>query len=153
MRDQLRKNGGPSASPSIGDQVRERAIGAGNARRELSKESQPGVDERTLAVSGREETSLPGRLTRIVHRKNRLVPLVPLPGEIQSARLSPPCEISLTKRIGLAQDGVVGDLEGHRGVLVGYPLLRNLERVGADLLRHRAQTVAGAVLDDQRPSA
>src|SRR5262249_59723329 len=99
MPDQLRKNGGPSASPSIGDQVREQAIGAGNARRELSKESQPGVDERTLAVSGREETSLPGRLTRIVHRENGLVPLAPLPGEIQSALLNPPSEVCLTNPI------------------------------------------------------
>src|SRR5438105_8089566 len=81
--------------------------GAGDAGRKLTKEGVPGIDVCPFAKVSAQQTTFERGFARIVRCQQRLVTVVPLRHEVDTALLHPAIEIARGDLIGIMEDGIV----------------------------------------------
>src|SRR5580704_787197 len=129
------------------DKVRKQSVSAGNARGQLSKPGQAGVNHVAAAVCSDQNPALERRFVWVFEREDRLEVLIPLIGKINASLLHPAIEVGPRDFVGRVERRMVWKQKRHGRLLVGHPLTRETQVVRSESLALEA--LGPVVLHDQ----
>src|SRR5437588_2439695 len=114
--------------------IREQAVRARNAGRQLSKPRITRVDKEAFARLRYEQAAIERFFLRVVARQNRRPGGIPLVREIKPALLHPSLEIFRRNFIRRDHEWMIGGENAHFGIFVRNAVARNFQRIWSHLL-------------------